>query len=103
MSITTSGPSAASVPMFRGGPTYALLFPGLGLVGLVFLGKRSKKNRRTRLRWAMVLSGLVLLLALVGCGGSPHNTGTPPGTYTITVTGASGTTSGSTTVTLNVQ
>jgi CSLREA domain-containing protein/uncharacterized repeat protein (TIGR01451 family) len=103
MNCTTSGPAASAAPMFRGGPTYALFFPALGLVGLVFVGTRGKKNRKTRLRWAMALSGLVLLLALAGCGGRPGFAGTPPGTYTITVTGSSGTTSGSAPVTLNVQ
>jgi CSLREA domain-containing protein/fimbrial isopeptide formation D2 family protein len=100
MNIATSGPSASSAPIFPGGPTYALLFPALGLLGLVIAGKRSKK---TRLRLAMAVSGFVLLLALAGCGGRPNFNGTPPGTYTITVTATSGTTSGSATVTLNVQ
>jgi len=103
LTITTSGPAASAAPMFRGGPTFALLFPALGLVGLVFAGTRGKKNRKTRLRWAMALSGLVLLLAVAGCGGRPNFAGTPPGTYTVTVTGTSGTTSGSAPVTLIVQ
>jgi uncharacterized repeat protein (TIGR01451 family) len=104
LNIATSGGSASSAaPMFRVGPTYALLFPALGVLGLVLVGKRSKKSKRTRLRWAMALSGLILLLALAGCGGRPNFAGTPVGTYTVTVTATSSTASGSATVTLNVQ
>jgi hypothetical protein len=103
MNIATAGRSASSLPMVPGGPTYALLFSSLGLVGIVIAGRNSKK---VRLRVVMAVSGMVLLLALAGCGGRPQNTGgggTPAGTYTITVTGTSGAASGSATVTLNVQ
>jgi hypothetical protein len=103
LTITTAAASASAAPIFPGGPTYALLFPALGLVGLVFAGRASKKNKKTRLRWVMTLSGLALLLALAGCGGRPHFNGTPPGSYTITVTATSSSASGSGTVTLNVQ
>jgi len=103
MNCTTSGPAASAAPPMRVGPTYALLLPAFGVLGLVFAGTRGKKNKKIRLRWAMALSGLVLLLALAGCGGRPGFAGTPPGTYTIMVTGSSGTTSGSAPVTLIVQ
>jgi hypothetical protein len=48
-------------------------------------------------------SGLLLTLALAGCGGSAsvtHNPGTPAGTYTLTVTGSTG--SGSATLSHSV-
>src|SRR5262249_32070883 len=35
MNCSTSGPSASAAPMFRGGPTFAFLFPALGVIGLV--------------------------------------------------------------------
>lgn len=51
---------------------------------------------------------LVLVFQMVGCsggssGGPPPPNGTPAGTYTVTVTGTSGTTQHSTTITLNVN
>ena len=47
-------------------------------------------------------------IAAIGCGGSSKgggggNTGTTPGTYTVTVTGVSGTITQTTPVTLTVQ
>jgi len=106
MKITTTARSAAAVPVLPGGPTYAQLFSALGLAGIVIAGKAGKKGNKMRLRVMMAVSSLALLLALTGCGGSPHTsvtTGTPAGSHTITVTGTSGTTSGTATVTLNVQ
>jgi hypothetical protein len=103
MNIATTARSAASVPMLPGGPTYALLFSALGLAGIVVAGKKGSK---VRLRLVMAVSGMALLLALAGCGGHPTSTGstgTPAGSYSITVTGTSGATAGSSTVTLNVQ
>jgi len=47
-------------------------------------------------------SGLLLTLALAGCGGgTPSNPGTPAGTYTLTVTGSMG--SGSATLSHSVM
>jgi peptidoglycan/LPS O-acetylase OafA/YrhL len=66
-----------------------------------------------RRRWRLALAMLALLVALLGglaaCGGglvSPPCTPTPgttPGAYTITVTGTSGATTATGTVTLTVQ
>jgi hypothetical protein len=110
MTITTLGRNnSALVPPFGSGrrPIYAvLLFPALGLLGLVGISLRRipKIGKRTRLRLAAALVGLGIFLAFAGCGGNPLVT--PPGTYPITVTGkattSSGTVSGSATVTLHV-
>jgi hypothetical protein len=60
-----------------------------------------------RRSWRAMLSILVAMIALGGlasCGGGvAGNPGTTPGTYTVTVTGASGATIASGTVTLAVQ
>jgi len=63
-------------------------------------------GRRYRPLWALVALALGCLLAL-SCGGagvlSTHTPGTPAGTYTITITAASGNLSNSTTVNLTVS
>jgi hypothetical protein len=83
-------------------PFYAALLPILGLLGL---GLGRKKAKAARLRLAMLLAGLVVLLAFVGCGGGGfHQTGTPAGTFPITVSATSASTgqSASTVVNLTV-
>ncbi|HZD96214.1 MAG TPA: hypothetical protein VE133_18275, partial [Candidatus Sulfotelmatobacter sp.] len=76
-----------------------LFFPVLGLVGIGLSGRR---NRKTRLRFAMAVIGLLTLLTLVGCGGGNRIT-TPVGSYQITVTAATTTVQATSQVTLAVQ
>jgi hypothetical protein len=98
MQITTSS-SASLSPPGRGGAAifYALW---LALPGLSLIGTRGRKRSKLGLRASML--GLFLLaLLLTSCGGGGSNgggggsggqhQGTQPGTYTITVTGTSGT------------
>jgi uncharacterized repeat protein (TIGR01451 family) len=88
MTLTTTADTAFTAPRGtrRGGPAYAaMLLPVLGLLSLAAAGRRGKKNR---MRLAMFLGSLVVLMALFGCGGTPHN-GTPPGAFPITVTATS--------------
>jgi subtilase family serine protease len=81
------------------------LVPGAGLLATVILG-----GIPLRRRWLAVL-GLVLgvgILAGVACGGGsgstpPKSQGTPPGTYVLTVTGTSGSTTHNATISLTVQ
>jgi hypothetical protein len=98
--ITTALPTTASlqhsdrgVPMF-----YAALLPGL--LGILFTAGSRGRSRRRSLRGVRFL-GLVVVLGfstlwLASCGGSGSssnpNPGTVPGTYQITVTATSGTT-----------
>jgi hypothetical protein len=97
------GNSGSSLPFGNHEPPMYLvmLFGLLGLAAISLTGRRGKM----RLRLAMALMGLMVLMGLWGCGGNPLVT--PPGTYTITVIGtqdpAAGNASGSTTVTLTVQ
>ena len=71
--------------------------PALALLGIFFLPRRVLK------RWLVIgvilfsMAGLIGVLS--GCGGSSS----PPQTYTITVTGTSGTTTSSSTVSLTVN
>jgi len=105
MTITTLGRGNSSpvLPFSGEPPRYLILL--LSLLGLTGFALRERRGRKLRLRLAMALMGLMVLVGLWGCGGNPLVT--PPGTYTITVTGtqdpAAGNASGSTTVTLTVQ
>jgi len=104
---TTAATSTAMVqPKPLGVPWYA---PGATLACLLLLG--IPKRRR---RWLTILGVLTLILALTGgmvaCGGSSTRgggggsvPGTTAGTYTVTVTGISGATITTGTVTLTVQ
>jgi hypothetical protein len=108
-SISTALPSA-SLRMPSERPSrifYAALLPGL--FGIVFVAG----SKRRTLRGVRFL-GLILILGcstlwLASCGGSSSNSGggsnpgTTPGSYTITVTGTSGSTAASAGFTLVVQ
>jgi hypothetical protein len=103
MTITTTADTASVPAARRGGPVYAaMLFPVLGLLSVAVSGRRGKTNR---MRLAMFLGSLFLLMALFGCGGAPHN-GTPIGAFPISVTATSAanpTVTASTQVIMTVQ
>jgi hypothetical protein len=107
ISTTAGGANQCVAASEKRSPLYGAGGAVLACVLLWFM-----PTRRRRLR--TFLWGLALLVALggglVACGagsGSGCNTsaisGTPRGTYTITVTGGAGVTEGTTIVTLNVQ
>src|SRR5579872_1046110 len=110
LTITTTESVAQAIPL-RTSPdrlVYAIWAPlqGVGLFGLILAGAapRSKKLRAICL---VVLVG-TMLAVMVGCAGgtgitTPPQTGTAPGTYTITVTGTSGGLQHSLSVALTVQ
>jgi len=118
LTISTTAASAKLLPpAFKpGNPVYALWLPfsALGLLGLVFLPGR-KSTRKSWLRFRDAALFLVLLFALVlgfACGGGSKTPsggtgggtgGTPVGTYTVVVSGASGSLQKTTSLTLTVQ
>jgi uncharacterized repeat protein (TIGR01451 family) len=92
----------------HGGPIYAGWLPvtGLALLGVGLGGKRSRKRRIAG--GVLLICFFALILFQAGCGSSSSTTttsGTPAGTYTITVSASSGTLPAvrTSTVTLVVQ
>lgn len=75
---------------------------GLAMVGLslaLFVWMTRRIGAVRKLAWTFAA---LLMLSLTSCSGLP-TTGTPAGTYTITITGTSGTLTHATTVTLTVS
>jgi Beta-propeller repeat/Domain of unknown function DUF11 len=107
LEIPTTARVTTTTRIWRdGGPFYALWFPvsGLALAGVGFGGKMS---RRRRYLVAACLAGFfALVLFQAGCGSTNSTTttsGTPAGTYTITVNAVSGLATRSTPIQLIVQ
>jgi hypothetical protein len=92
LTVTTTAPQSAVVPVARLHPGAFAWSAGI-IFGLLLVGNRRSKSTRGR----RVLAGLPLLLFIASCGGggTPVKNpiiGTPAGTSTITVTATSGTT-----------
>jgi len=68
--------------------TIWLPFPTLLIAGLCVTGR--KRGGRKLALWIFGGLMMTMLLVLSGCGGKPGFAGTPPGTYTMTMTGTSG-------------
>lgn len=106
LNISTTARPVTSGSLFHGGPLYAAWLPigGLSLLGLG-VGAGVKRRRWLAGTLLGLLAGLILLQA--ACGGSSSSTsptgGTPAGTYTIVITGSSGSASHNQHVTLIVN
>jgi len=105
-SLTTSGSvnmtvntTASSIVVGNGDrnlPPDSWLIVFLLTAGMLFISSlRRQQMRLKRLGGALVFSGMLIIAMLSGCGGGgtpptiTHITGTPAGTYAITVTGTS--------------
>jgi hypothetical protein len=98
--------SGALAPHGNHGFGWLTATSGALFAGIVFLGLPSRRRRTTGLALMLV----VFFAAGVGCGGgssssggSTQTGGTPAGTYTVTVTGTSGTMTHTTSVVLTVK
>jgi hypothetical protein len=105
LNISTTARPVTTGSLFRGHGFYATWLP-IGGLSLLGLGAGASKKRRTWIGIALLGLLAALLLLQPGCGSSsPTSTtgGTPAGTYTITLTGTSGSVSHSATVRLVVN
>jgi hypothetical protein len=104
LAIKTTARVTTPSSLFRRGPTYAIWLPVLGF-GFIGAHGISRKRRLLLAVFFAVVLGVAVLQA--ACGSSskstPTTSGTPPGTYTITVNGTSGSATRTTTVQLTVQ
>ncbi len=105
VTVTTTAPTLMSPRSPRLPPAYPdgqggrrLLLLALVLLAMMVWATRRGNQmglRGSRLRIVLLASGLLLVLGLAGCGGgggggSTPNPGTPAGTYSLTVTGTTG-------------
>jgi len=112
LTVTAAGPQAALEPPAGGLGTGTLLSLGLAIPAILFGGTgRNSPGRRKLLGLCLVFLVLGGCLLQVACGGGSNstpppsgNTGTPAGSYTVTITGsASGTPQHTTSVSMTVQ
>jgi hypothetical protein len=108
VTVSTAGSVAQSLA--PRGNSHALfawvgLFPGMGLLGMAFLGGRGRQNR-TRLVLPFCAFMVVLLCASCGVVGGSSSSGqhsTPAGNYTVLLIGRSGNLQHSSSLSLTVQ
>jgi hypothetical protein len=87
---------------------FALVVPGIVLLG-AGIGRGKQLRHSKRLTVGGILSALMLLCLLVGCGGgektttTPPSNGTPAGNYTVGITATSGTLQTTVAVTLRLS
>ncbi len=105
LTITTTGGSAAlHAPANPANATHPFLNPtaGIALAALFFIALPLRRRKLKPLLSLLVFAAVAT--SVIGCGGpSPKPTGTTAGSYIFTVTGTSGSTTASTTVTLTIQ
>jgi hypothetical protein len=103
INVTTTAPAAVALQTNRKPFLLAHWMMGMGLFSLVLV---SCQRQRRRILFLMLLAMLVVIPACGGGSGSskpPSNPGTPTGTYNVTVTASSGSTTSATGFVLVLQ
>jgi hypothetical protein len=110
LSVVTTGPQSAKPAAHSRASSVSFLADtlGAGFIGMLTLGSLTHRRRWKAL---CVLYLLALMLALANCGGggaggggnNTASSGTPPGTYNVTVTATSGSLTHTTSFQLNIE
>jgi len=105
LTVNTTARSTASAQPLNGSTLAALAT--FGFLGIVFLGSATRRKRSVRIA-CMLLLLAVAVFAIASCGGGsppppPPVTGTPAGTFTVTVSATSGATTHTSVITLVVH
>jgi probable HAF family extracellular repeat protein len=104
LTVSTIAPTAAFLPSTGSGLRYALWLPLFGVLAPVVGSRATRKDRKAHLIAAALVCMLFVAIAVqVGCGSTSPKPGTPPGQYTVTVTGTSGSVMSSAAAMLTVQ
>jgi hypothetical protein len=105
VTIRTAASSSAATRPKRQQPMFAMWLSGLGIFGILLTGSKRSRNKRAALLMLALLIAPVLFMAACagGTGIAPQMTDVAPGTYHVTVIGASGADQHSIPLTLVVQ
>ncbi len=96
VSVSTMAPTEEALAQHSGMSQWVLAFwmqlPGFGILGLFLAGQRSRRKQLAIVALSFIISSLLLISGCAGGTGiAPQgNSGTPSGSYSITVTGSSG-------------
>jgi hypothetical protein len=105
VTIRTAASSSAAIRPKRQQPMLAMWLSGLGVFGILLTGsKRGRNQRAALLLLALLIAPMLFMSACAGGTGiAPQTTDVAPGTYQMTVTGASGADQHSIPLTMVVQ
>jgi hypothetical protein len=107
VTVTTAARTSSSAGMIertvlRGSRLWAALFC-LPALACVFIGATRRRSGSRQRAWVGITAVLLFAVLSFGCGGGSSSNGTPVGSYTLTVTGTSGSLTHTINLTLKVN